>query len=46
MVLQAEPEVRRTLAHSGFTVERFFTRTGEDPFAAIDLGAPHGGDRR
>ncbi len=35
MVLQAEPEVRRTLAHSGFTVERFFTRTGEDPFAAI-----------
>ena len=34
MVLQAEPEVRRTLAHSGFTVERFFTRR-PDPFAAV-----------
>ena len=36
MVLQAEPETRRTLARTGFTIERFFTRAGEDPFAALE----------
>ncbi len=36
MVLQAEPEVRRTLARSGFAIERFFTRPGEDPFAQLE----------
>ncbi|MBF6598978.1 MAG: vitamin B12-dependent ribonucleotide reductase [Dehalococcoidia bacterium] len=35
MVLQAEPEVRRTLARSGFTIDRFFTRAGDDPFASV-----------
>src|SRR5437016_6286008 len=35
MVLQAEPEGRATLTRSAFTVERFFTRSGEDPFAAL-----------
>ncbi len=32
MVLQAEPGTRRSLANTAFTVERFFTRSGEDPF--------------
>ncbi|MBI5288272.1 MAG: vitamin B12-dependent ribonucleotide reductase, partial [Chloroflexi bacterium] len=32
MVLQAEPDVRRSLVSTAFTVERFFTRSGEDPF--------------
>ncbi len=35
MVLQAEPDVRRTLTSTAFTVERFFTRTGEDPYGAL-----------
>ena len=35
MVLQAEPDVRRTLTSTAFTVERFFTRTGEDPYDAL-----------
>ncbi|HEX5480819.1 MAG TPA: vitamin B12-dependent ribonucleotide reductase [Dehalococcoidia bacterium] len=35
MVLQAEPDVRRTLARSAFTIERFFTRPGDEPFASI-----------
>ena len=35
MVLQAEPDVRRTLARSAFTIERFFTRSGDDPFASL-----------
>ena len=36
MVLQAEPHVRRTLAVTACTVERFFTRVGDDPFAGIE----------
>jgi ribonucleoside-diphosphate reductase alpha chain len=40
MVLQAEPDVRRSLdaqprvavPHTGLIIERFFTRSGEDPF--------------
>ena len=32
MVLQAEPDTRRSVATASFTVERFFTRTGENPF--------------
>ena len=35
MVLQAEPDVRRTLTSTAFTVERFFTRTGDDPYDAL-----------
>ncbi|MEX2247145.1 MAG: vitamin B12-dependent ribonucleotide reductase [Dehalococcoidia bacterium] len=36
MVLQAEPEVRKTLARTAFTVERFFTRSGEDPYDELE----------
>ena len=36
MVLQAEPDVRKSAASTAFTVERFFTRSGDDPFAAIE----------
>ncbi len=32
MVLQAEPEARRSLNGTACTVERFFTRSGDDPF--------------
>ncbi len=32
MVLQAEPETRKTLAATAFTIERFFTRPDVDPF--------------
>ena len=35
MVLQAEPGARRQLAQTAFTVERFFTRSGEDPYAEL-----------
>ncbi len=35
MVLQADPETRRSLAQTAFTVERLFTRSGEDPYGAI-----------
>ena len=35
MVLQAEPDVRRSLVSTAFTVERFFTRSGEDPYDDI-----------
>ena len=35
MVLQVEPDVRRSLVSTSFTVERFFTRSGEDPFDDI-----------
>jgi ribonucleoside-diphosphate reductase alpha chain len=34
MVLQADP-VRKTVSSTAFTVERFFTRSGEDPFAEL-----------
>ena len=33
---QAEPEVRRTLTSTAFTVERFFTRSGDDPYDALE----------
>ena len=44
MVLQAEPEVRRSLdtqprvavPRGAFTIERFFTRSGEDPFDHVE----------
>ena len=36
MVLQAEPDVRRTLTSTAFTVERFFTRSGDDPYDALE----------
>jgi ribonucleoside-diphosphate reductase alpha chain len=36
MVLQAEPEIRRSLASTAFTIERFFTRSGEDPFNNVE----------
>ncbi len=36
MVLQAEPDVRRSLATTTFTVERFFTRSGDDPFNELE----------
>src|SRR5574338_362297 len=35
MVLQAEPDARNTLARTGVTIDRFFTRAGDDPFAAL-----------
>ncbi len=35
MVLQAEPEARK-IAATTFTVERYFTRSGEDPFADLE----------
>ena len=35
MVLQAEPETRRTLTSTAFTVERFFTRAGDDPYDGV-----------
>ncbi len=35
MVLQADPEARKA-AHTAFTVERFFTRTGDDPYRDIE----------
>ncbi len=35
MVLQAEPDVRKTLTSTAFSVERFFTRTGDDPYDAL-----------
>jgi ribonucleoside-diphosphate reductase alpha chain len=36
MVLQADPRTQRTIASTTFTVERFFTRSGEDPFADLE----------
>jgi ribonucleoside-diphosphate reductase alpha chain len=36
MVLQAEPHVRRTLAATARTIDRFFTRPGDDPFADVE----------
>ena len=36
MVLQAEPDVRRTLTSTAFTVERFFTRSGDDPYDGLE----------
>ncbi len=35
MVLQADPEARKA-AHTALTVERFFTRTGDDPYRDIE----------
>jgi ribonucleoside-diphosphate reductase alpha chain len=35
MVLQAEPDARKQLARTAFTVERFFTRSGDDPYSDI-----------
>jgi ribonucleoside-diphosphate reductase alpha chain len=35
MVLQAEPEVRKNVASTLFTVERYFTRPGDDPYAEL-----------
>jgi len=35
MVLQAEPEARK-VASSACTVERYFTRSGDDPFAELE----------
>jgi ribonucleoside-diphosphate reductase alpha chain len=35
MVLQAEPNVRVTVTSTAFTIERFFTRAGEDPYDGI-----------
>jgi len=35
MVLQAEPDVRRSVVSAAFTVERFFTRSGEDPYEGV-----------
>ncbi len=35
MVLQVEPDVRHNLVSTAFTIERFFTRSGEDPFDDI-----------
>ncbi len=36
MVLQAEPNVRRAVNGTAFTVERFFTRSGDDPFRDVE----------
>jgi len=36
MVLQAEPETRRTLASTTFVIERFFTRPGVHPFDEVE----------
>src|SRR4029078_2394868 len=36
MVLQAEQDVRRTLTSTAFTVERFFTHAGDDPYDALE----------
>ena len=36
MVLQAEPEVRHAINSTAFTVERFFTRSGDDPYDAVE----------
>jgi ribonucleoside-diphosphate reductase alpha chain len=36
MVLQAEPEARRSLNGTACTVERFFTRSGDDPFNDLE----------
>ena len=36
MVLQAEPDVRKSVSSTTFTVERFFTRSGEDPFSELE----------
>jgi ribonucleoside-diphosphate reductase alpha chain len=36
MVLQAEPDTRTSLASSIFTVERFFTRSGDDPYDGLE----------
>ncbi len=35
MVLQAEPDARRALNATALAVERYFTRSGDDPFAEI-----------
>ena len=35
MVLQAEPDAATTLARTGVAIDRFFTRAGDDPFAAL-----------
>jgi len=36
MVLQADPDTRSSVARTGFTVERFFTRPGIDPFDELE----------
>ena len=36
MVLQAEPELRRSLVSTAFTIERFFTRSGDDPYDHVE----------
>ncbi len=36
MVLQAEPDTRRSLTSPSSTVERFFTRSGDDPVAELE----------
>ncbi|MBI2723589.1 MAG: vitamin B12-dependent ribonucleotide reductase [Chloroflexi bacterium] len=36
MVLQADPDTRRSLNATASSIERFFTRAGDDPFAAIE----------
>jgi ribonucleoside-diphosphate reductase alpha chain len=37
VVRQAEPEVvRKSVASTAFTIERFFTRNGEDPYAGVE----------
>jgi ribonucleoside-diphosphate reductase alpha chain len=36
MVLQADPDVRRTLNATVGTIERFFTRSGDDPYDGIE----------
>jgi ribonucleoside-diphosphate reductase alpha chain len=36
MVLQADPDVRKTQTSAAFTVERFFTRPNTDPYDGIE----------
>ena len=36
MVLQTDRDVRKNSTSAAFTVERFFTRSGEDPFVGIE----------
>ncbi len=36
MVLQAEPDARKAVATSGLAVERYFTLSGDDPFAQVE----------
>src|SRR4029078_671567 len=36
MVLQADPDVRKSLTSTACTIERFFTRSGDDPYDAVE----------